>query len=234
MSVDTSIFRIVVADDHALVRGGLVQLIKLVEENVEIIETNDFEHTLEYLAQGKAVDLLLMDLLMPGMKGMDGIKQICKDWPEVPVIVVSVRENIAAIRSALAAGAMGYIPKTSSPEVMMSAIKLVLSGGVYVPPHVLGANSQTDEQQQQQQLDSTAEVSRASIKQGFAQLTERQLEVLDLIAMGKQNKDIADDLGLNVGTVKMHSSRIFKTLNVQNRTQAVAMYAQFKGDREYS
>lgn len=229
MAADSSIFRIVVADDHALVRGGLVQLVKLVEENVEIIETNDFKQTLEYLAGGQPVDLLLLDLLMPGMSGMEGIKRICKDWPDVPVIVVSVREHIAAIRSALAAGAMGYIPKTSSPEVMMSAIKLVLSGGVYVPPHVLGSTSTREEQ------DLTAdETFGSSQKQGYAQLTQRQLEVLDLMALGKPNKDIANELGLNIGTVKMHSSRIFKTLNVQNRTEAVAKYAQFKGNREYS
>jgi len=232
MSVDPSIFRIVVADDHALVRGGLVQLVKLVEENVEIVETNDFQQTLDFLKEGKPVDLLLLDLLMPGMSGMDGIKQICKDWPEVPVIVVSAREHIAAIRSALAAGAMGYIPKTSSPEVMMSAIKLVLSGGVYVPPHVLGASLSSDDQIQEQAFSSG--LFGNSLEQGYAQLTPRQLEVLDLMALGKPNRDIANDLGLNVGTVKMHSSRIFKTLNVQNRTEAVAMYAQLKRDKEYS
>ena len=232
MSVDPSIFRIVVADDHALVRGGLVQLVKLVEENVEIVETNDFQQTLDFLNEGKPVDLLLLDLLMPGMSGMDGIKQICKDWPEVPVIVVSAREQIAAIRSALAAGAMGYIPKTSSPEVMMSAIKLVLSGGVYVPPHVLGASSSSDDSIQEQAY--SAESFGNSLEQSYAQLTPRQLEVLDLMALGKPNRDIANDLGLNVGTVKMHSSRIFKSLNVQNRTEAVALYAQLKRDREYS
>jgi len=231
MGVDPSIFRIVVADDHALVRGGLVQLVKLVKENVEIIETSDLKQTLEFLAKGQPVDLLLLDLLMPGMTGMEGIKQICNDWPDVPVIVVSVREHIAAIRSALAAGAMGYIPKTSSPEVMMSAIKLVLSGGVYVPPHVLGTSSSRDEQVQE---DYTTESFGSSLEQGYAQLTQRQLEVLDLMALGKPNKDIANDLGLNVGTVKMHLSRIFKTLNVQNRTEAVAMYAQLKRNREYS
>ena len=230
MSVDSSIFRIVIADDHALVRGGLVQLVKLVEENVEIVETNDFQHTLDFLTKGKPVDLLLLDLLMPGMNGMDGIKQICKEWPEVPIIVISARENIAAIRSALAAGAMGYIPKTSSPDVMMSAIKLVLSGGVYVPPHVLGASSLDDNQDQ----TNAAESLGKSSEQGYAQLTPRQVEVLDLMALGKPNRDIANDLGLNVGTVKMHSSRIFKTLNVQNRTEAVAMYAQHKRDKEYS
>lgn len=232
MSVDPSIFRIVVADDHALVRGGLVQLVKLVEENVEIVETNDFQQTLDFLKEGRPVDLLLLDLLMPGMSGMEGIKQICKDWPEVPVIVVSVREHVAAIRSALVAGAMGYIPKTSSPEVMMSAIKLVLSGGVYVPPHVLRA-SLSNYDQIQEQLN-TAESFGNSLEQSFAQLTPRQLEVLDLIALGKPNRDIANDLGLNVGTVKMHLSRIFKTLNVKNRTEAVAMYAHLKKDKEFS
>jgi DNA-binding NarL/FixJ family response regulator len=230
MSVDPSIFRVVIADDHALVRGGLVQLVKLVEENVEIVETNDFQQTLDFLTEGKPVDLLLLDLLMPGMSGMDGIKQICKECPEVPVIVISARENIAAIRSALAAGAMGYIPKTSSPDVMMSAIKLVLSGGVYVPPHVLGASSLNDSQEQTIATESFG----SSLEQGYSQLTPRQVEVLDLMALGKPNRDIANDLGLNVGTVKMHSSRIFKTLNVQNRTEAVAMYAQLKRDKEFS
>ena len=232
MSEDPSIFRIMVADDHALVRGGLVQLVKLVEENVEIVEANDFKQTLEFLKEGIPVDLLLLDLLMPGMSGMEGIKKICKDWPEVPVIVVSAREDVAAIRSALAAGAMGYIPKTSSPDVMMSAIKLVLSGGVYVPPHVLGTSSSNDDPIQERAY--AAESFGNSLEQGYAQLTPRQLEVLDLMALGKPNRDIANDLGLNVGTVKMHSSRIFKTLNVQNRTEAVAMYAQFKRDKEFS
>ena len=230
MSTSSQSFRIIVADDHALVRGGLAQLVMLVEENVEIFESNDFGQTLEVLGRGQAIDLLLLDLLMPGMEGVDGIAQICKQWPDVPVIVVSAKENIAAIRSALAAGAMGYIPKTSSPDVMMSAIKLVLSGGVYVPPHVLGTSSLSEERMQEQNI--TSETFGLSAEQGYEQLTERQQEVLDLMAFGKSNKDIADDLGLTTGTVKMHSSRIFKTLNVQNRTEAVAKFAQHKKDNE--
>ncbi len=223
MVTENSVFRIIIADDHALVRGGLVQLVKLVEENVEIIESNDFKQTLELLANDQAIDLLLLDLLMPGMNGVDSIKQICKDSPDVPVIVVSVRENVAAIRNALAAGAVGYIPKTSTPDVMMSAIKLVLSGGVYVPPHVLGLSASMGEVTENQfDVDSNG----IEVNQGYSKLTQRQQEVLDLMALGKSNKEIADELGLTTGTVKMHSSRIFKTLNVQNRTEAVAKYAK--------
>ncbi len=220
MVTESSVFRIIVADDHALVRGGLVQLVKLVEENVEIIESNDFNQTLDLLANGQEIDLLLLDLLMPGMTGIDGIKKICQDHPYVPVIVVSVRENIASIRNALAAGAVGYIPKTSSPDVMMSAIKLVLSGGVYVPPHVLGLTSSGEDFLGDQLADED------NINNGYSKLTPRQQEVLDLMALGKSNKEIADELGLTTGTVKMHSSRLFKTLNVQNRTEAVAKFAK--------
>ncbi len=221
MVAENSVFRIIVADDHALVRGGLVQLVKLVEENVEIIESNDFNQTLEFLADDQEIDLLLLDLMMPGMTGIDNIKQICQDHPDVPVIVVSVRENIASIRNALAAGAVGYIPKTSSPDVMMSAIKLVLSGGVYVPPHVLGLTVATEDIPTDQLIDDGIDNSK-----GYSTLTKRQQEVLDLMALGKSNKEIADELGLTTGTVKMHSSRIFKTLNVQNRTEAVARFAK--------
>lgn len=229
MSSMSSKFWILVADDHALVRGGLAQLVKLVENNVEVIETNDYKQTLELLSQDQVVDLLLLDLLMPGMNGVEGISNICKKWPEIPVIVVSAKEDIGTIRSALAAGAMGYIPKTSSPEVMMSAIKLVISGGVYIPPHVLGAGTLSEDRLQEQNIAVSPE---ENFKVGYDMLTERQLEVLDLMAFGKSNKEIANDLGLTTGTVKMHSSRIFKTLNVQNRTEAVMKYTQLKKENE--
>lgn len=229
MSSMSSKFWILVADDHALVRGGLAQLVKLVENNVEVVETNDYKQTLELLSQDQVVDLLLLDLLMPGMNGVEGISNICKKWPEIPVIVVSAKEDIGTIRSALAAGAMGYIPKTSSPEVMMSAIKLVISGGVYIPPHVLGAGTLSEDRLQEQNIAVSPE---ENFKVGYDMLTERQLEVLDLMAFGKSNKEIANDLGLTTGTVKMHSSRIFKTLNVQNRTEAVMKYTQLKKENE--
>ncbi len=213
--------RIVVADDHALVRGGMVLLIKMIEENVEIIEANDFSQAFEALGQNEPVDLMLLDLLMPGMEGTKGVERICREWPDVPVVVVSVNEETEAIRQAIAAGAMGYIPKTSSPGVTMSAIKLVLSGGVYVPPHVLRtAASDVSLEAGREAVEPNGAAEKAS-RTG---LTPRQVQVLDLIALGKSNKAVAEKLGLSTGTVKMHTSRIFKVLKVENRTEAVAKF----------
>ena len=232
MSNADSSLRIVLADDHALVRGGLALMVKMVDEGVQIIEANDFGQTLECLAQDEPIDLLLLDLLMPGMNGAAGVRQICNNSPDVPVIVVSVEEDIAAIRQALEAGAMGYIPKTSSPQVTMGAIKLVLSGGVYIPPHVLrltGSRRQAGEEQ-----DVALEPVGAEECDAAFRLTSRQREVLELMARGKSNKAIASELGLTPGTVKMHTSRIFKSLDVENRTEAVAKYTKFRAIPEYS
>ena len=230
MAAENPLSRIVVADDHALVRGGLAQLIKLVEDNVEIIETNDFDETINTLNDiEQSVDLLMMDLVMPGMDDSQAIKKISKKWPSIPIIVVSVRENTSAIRNALSAGAMGYIPKSSSPDVMISAIRLVLSGGVYVPPNVLDVDNQEKDEELIFDIEkSLDEIDSVNVfKSG---LTERQIEVLGLMSKGKSNKEIAEELGLTLGTIKMHSSRIFKTLNVQNRTEAVTKFSRLLND----
>src|SRR5215470_1921713 len=129
--------RIIVADDHALVRGGLALLIKMLDKEVQIIEADHLEQIIEALGAEGPIDLILVDLLMPGMDGFQGVRRLCAASPDTPVVVVSVKESAEDIRQAIDSGAMGYIPKTSTPEIMMSAIKLVLSGGVYLPPHLL-------------------------------------------------------------------------------------------------
>jgi DNA-binding NarL/FixJ family response regulator len=231
MDHDERPLRIVVADDHALVRGGLALMVKIIDKNVTIVETSDFAETLACLAGDEPVDLLLSDLLMPGMNGAAGIRKICHGWPDVPVIVVSVKDDIAAIRESLEAGAMGYIPKTSSPEITISAIKLVLSGGVYVPPDVLRLTRSMGKRGQEP--DELIEPGTEGGKSGHMSLTPRQMEVLELMALGKSNKAIASRLGLTPGTVKMHTSRIFRSLNVENRTEAVARYAELKSLANY-
>jgi DNA-binding NarL/FixJ family response regulator len=215
--------RILIADDHALVRGGLAMMIDMAKPGTEVLQANSLDQVTEILTGTSSVDLLLLDLTMPGMDGAAGIETICNSWPDVPVVVVSVTEDVESIRRCLAAGAMGYIPKTSTPNVTISAIRLVLDGGIYVPPHVLRPSNT-----QAQRADVTPAVAHDN------PLTRRQLEVLDLIRAGKSNNAIAAELGLSTGTVKLHVSGIFKKLNVSNRTEAVAIYATWAANKSQS
>jgi len=132
--------RILIADDHALVRGGFALLVQSIEDNVEVIEANGLEEVESILSVDHEVDLLLLDLSMPGMNGLESIEYICNKWPEVPIIIVSVTEDLNTIRQVLALGVMGYIPKTSTPKITNSAIRLVLSGGIYMPPNLLNSD----------------------------------------------------------------------------------------------
>lgn len=209
--------RIVIADDHALVRGGLALLIEMATQDAEIIEANSFDQVTEILSQQDSIDLTLLELMMPGMENEKSISTICRTWPGIPIIIVSAKEDTDTIRKALAAGAMGYIPKTSSPDVTISAIQLVLAGGIYVPPHILNQAANLS-------------VSSATPPEAdqITALSKRQLEVLDLIVSGKSNQAIADELGLTTPTVKMHVSGIFKKLDVRNRTAAVAKYSELR------
>ncbi len=218
--------RIVLADDHALFRGGLKLLIRMMNRPVEILEANDFDQAVSHLSAGDPIDLLLLDLLMPGMNGIEGIGEICRSWPDVPVVVISVREDSKAIRQALQSGAMGYIPKTSSPEVTTSALQFILSGGIYVPPQVLHLNETRAETLSQSLRENEAPTSELATGNNPYGLTERQIDVLRLMAKGRSNKDIAADLDIAPGTVKMHVSRILKTLGVDNRTQAASLATQ--------
>ena len=205
--------RILVADDHALFRAGLRHLLKDSSGEPEIVEARDFQEAAQCLSQAGDFDLLLLDLNMPGMEGFAGVRQLCAQAPDVPIVVVSVRDEAQDVRRALDAGAMGYIPKSSTPEVMVSALRLVLAGGIYLPPNLL--------------VGPTSELASDGSDQGDPQsdllkrLTLRQRDVLALLAKGKSNKEIAEVLGLAPGTVKIHVSRILRAFGVQNRTQAV-------------
>ena len=218
--------RIVIADDHALVRGGIGILIKTLHPGTELVECNNLERTLKVLSEPQPIDLLLIDLMMPGMDLINSIQQICSTWPDVPVVVVSVREDMQIIRQTLRAGAVGYIPKTSSPDVTMNAIRLVLSGGIYIPPDALDLGARAGEPALSPEPAGDAEEPMARDK--ATGLTRRQLDVLDLIAEGKSNKEIAVDLDLTAGTIKMHLSRIYKVLKAKSRTEAVARYNKLK------
>jgi DNA-binding NarL/FixJ family response regulator len=205
--------RILLADDHALFRAGLRHLLKDFGDRLQIEEAHDYDATVKRLSEVDDLDLLLLDLNMPGMSGMSAVEDLCALAPDVPIIVISVRETADDVRRAIDAGAMGYIPKSSTPEVMMSALQLVLSGGIYLPPNLL----------QKLPADNgvTAEYASGGADDQLARLTPRQRDVLQLLAQGQSNKQIADVLGLAPGTVKIHISRILRAFKVHNRTQAV-------------
>ncbi|MDH4984360.1 response regulator transcription factor [Aminobacter anthyllidis] len=215
MTTDSPL-RIVIADDHALVRGGIGLLFKMIDHEVQIIECNSYENVLDTLEREDSVDLLLLDLLMPGMELTKSVQNICERWPEVPLVLISVREDAQTIRNCFRLGISGYIPKTSSPEITLNAFRLVLSGGIYVPPGALqlGLGNLGDAVSPP---GSDASASAANIG-----LTARQMDVMNLVVQGKSNVEIANDLNLAPGTVKMHLARIYKVLKVRSRTEAAA------------
>lgn len=206
--------KILVADDHALFRAGLRYLLDQLDEHPEFSEAGSCEDLVEKLREDDGYDLVLIDLLMPGVETFSRVQEVCEIAGDVPVVVISVRERAEDVQRAIKAGAAGYIPKSSKPDVMINALKLVLSGGIYIPPNVLHLSGGSG---------MVASGAPPALEAGAiaGRLTGRQREVMALLAQGKSNKEIASELGLAAGTVKIHISNIFKALNVRNRTQAV-------------
>ena len=202
--------KILVIDDHALFREGLCHVLRGLEDNIHIVEAADFELAMQRVAENPELDLVLLDLHMPGKDGFSALETFARQFPAMPVVIISASNQRSDIQRALDAGAMGYIPKESTSSVMLNALKLILSGGIYVPPNILHAEQ------------ATANSSRDNA----AGLTPRQLEVLALLVKGCSNKEIAAQMQLAEATVKMHVSAIFKTLGVSNRTQAAIAVEQ--------
>jgi DNA-binding NarL/FixJ family response regulator len=195
--------KILLADDHALFREGVKQLLARLDPHVRVIEAANGAEVLHAARAQQDFDLVLLDLAMPGIDGFAGLAAFRAHAPSTPVVVLSASEDTADVRAALDGGASGFIPKSSASEVILGALRLVLAGGVYVPPTLLGSH--------------TAVAAKADIDA----LTPRQRDVLALLAQGLTNKKIGDTLGLSEATVKQHVSAILKTLNVANRMQAV-------------
>lgn len=199
--------KILVADDHALIREALQHLLRQIDSGVTILEAWDCDSTLDCVRQNVDLDLLLLDLKLPGIGGMSLLKVFRRDFPTMPIVVLSGMEDAATVREVLACGARGFIPKSSSNDVMLNALRLVFSGGRYVPAEILAENGST----------------RANIPQSAEDLhlTDRQREVLILISQGKSNKLICRELGLAEPTVKIHVTAILRALKVSSRAEAI-------------
>jgi DNA-binding NarL/FixJ family response regulator len=154
---------------------------------------------------------VLVDLKMPGVGGLDALTVVRAAFPATPVVVVSGEDDPAVVRAAIECGAMGFIPKSSTPEVMIQALKLVLAHGIYLPPRVLAAS----------QLPDPAPSASASNDAGLTGLSMRQMDVLRCVIQGKPNKVIARELDVAEGTVKAHLSSVLRALGARNRTEAV-------------
>lgn len=203
--------KVLLIDDHQLFRSGLRTLLSGLQSNIEFVESNDCASAID-VANKDEVDLVLLDLYLPGTEGFDALELI-KSHYHCSIVVLSSEDEPRVIRSAIAQGAVGFIPKSSSPEVLIAALQLVLANGVYLPPHVL-----SDYTDSVQQLGNDRDAYRNDV---LNQLTERQLGVLAQAARGKSNKVIARELHIAEGTVKAHLSACYRVLEVNNRTEAV-------------
>jgi DNA-binding NarL/FixJ family response regulator len=191
--------KILLADDHTLFREGMRHVLAQLADDVEVIEAGTCAQALQAVEDHGDISLVLLDLHMPGRDGFAALDTLSRRYSALPIVVLSGSENRADMRRAIDNGAMGFIPKSATAPVMLSALRLVLSGGVYVPPELMRAGAGA----------ATA-----------PELTPRQIEVLARVIDGKPNKIIADELGLSEATVKAHITAVFKALDVTNRTQA--------------
>ena len=202
--------RVLLIDDHVMFRQGLKFLLSDLDASLQFFEAGSCEQAVESI-QAEPVNLILLDLNMPGTSGLEALEAIASAAPAVPVAVLSGEDNPALIRATIEAGASGFVPKSSSSDILVAALKLILAGGVYLPPNVLNYA--------EPQL-SAATVGLEEDKRPIL-LSERQTAVLLRAIQGLPNKVIAIDLGIAEGTVKSHLSFAFKALGVNNRTEAV-------------
>jgi len=202
---------VLLIDDHALFREGLKFLLRSLDAALEVDEAGDCAKALEHAAS-RNYDLVLLDLKMPGVAGLDALAALRDAIPAAPLVVLSGEDNPGVVRAAIERGAMGFIPKSSTPEVLIQALRLVLARGVYLPPAVLDAARAPA---------SVAPPGSAMEDMVLPGLTPRQMDVLRCVIQGKANKVIARELDVSEGTVKAHLSSVLRALDASNRTEAV-------------
>jgi DNA-binding NarL/FixJ family response regulator len=197
-----------IADDHPLFRSALLEVIQQHFPQSSISQSSDFDTTLDALANNPDIDLLLLDLHMPGSQDLFGLITVREKYPSVPVVVVSASEDHTTINRAMGHGASGYIPKSLSAEALHSAIKTVADGEQWLPAYIAGKLSPITYEEK-------------SLAAKISTLTPQQYRVLCYLREGKLNKQIGFEMGVTEATVKAHITAIFRKLGVTNRTQAV-------------
>lgn len=211
--------KILLVDDHSLFREGMRYVLQQLPEQVETFEASNFPDALKQAELQPDLDLALLDLTMPGSEGPISVKFFHQRFPHIPVVVVSGEDGRINMEKVMSYGAMGFVCKSSSAPVMLSALNLVLAGGVYVPPQML----------QQVLVPSSMNserVDKRSMNTNEYGLTARQMQVLTHLAEGMSNKQIAQAVSLAEGTVKIHVAAVYQVLRVNSRMEAVRVAEQ--------
>jgi DNA-binding NarL/FixJ family response regulator len=202
--------RIVIGDDHPLVQAALRNVLGTVLPNVEIVECHMLDEVIEAVSiDAGEIDLVLLDLNMPGTQGFAGLFLMLAHHPTVPVAIISAKQDAATIKRAITYGASGYVPKSLSLPAMAQAITKILAGEIWVPAHLADHDSAPD--------------ADAELASRFASLSSQQLRILMMIVEGKLNKQIAGELDVAEQTVKVHVSTILRKLGVVSRTHAAVL-----------
>jgi DNA-binding NarL/FixJ family response regulator len=227
--------KVLLIDDHPLILSALTTVIEGLDESVEVIGADSAAAARLELGKHADFDLVLLDLQLGDASGFDVLDEFRAAYPALPVVVISASDRASDVIRAIDQGAMGFVPKRAGTELLSQALKLVMAGGIYVPPMNLGvepSGASTGKvggtqaklvQIQQQAMSSNYQVSTGL--EGLA-LTPRQTDVLALLLQGKPNKIIARELGITVETVKDHVAAVLKALGVGSRTQAVLAVGQ--------
>jgi DNA-binding NarL/FixJ family response regulator len=206
---------LVIADDHPLFRGALREAVASVVASTTVDEVGSFEELTAFLEQNSEVDLVLLDLAMPGISGFSGLIYLRAQYPEIPVVIVSASDDGATIRRSMEFGASGFIPQRFGVETLREAIGKVMNGDIWIPSDI--------------DLSATVDPDMVKLRDRLVTLTPQQVRVLMMLSEGLLNKQIAYELGVSEATIKAHVSAILQKLGVESRTQAVIVAAKISG-----
>jgi DNA-binding NarL/FixJ family response regulator len=219
--------RVLLVDDHALFREGVAMLLQPMQESMEILEADSCEEAFEVLSRSGPVDLVLIDLAMPGGSGLDGLRRLREEYPGMPAVALSSSDDLSTVLGALDAGAMGFVPKSSTSAILIGALRLILAHGIYLPPSAFLAGRAPEVRPAAPGTDPAMPADPPSTcRPADLGLTPRQADVLRQILQGKSAKLIGRDLNLSESTVKQHTGSVLRALNVTTRTQAVLAAAR--------
>ena len=207
--------KILVIDDHVLIRQAMQGVLKKLRRDTVVLEAPNYEQAMQIIANHPDISLVLLDLTLPDRDGFSVLAELRERYPAVSIVVLSAVQDPANVMKALDLGALGYIPKSAQSDVILNALRSVISGGIYIPPEIL-AREELSNSTPRQLGGERSRVSPADVG-----LTDRQLVVLALVMQGNNNKTICRMLNLAEPTVKNHVTAILRALKVSNRTEAV-------------